>query len=46
MFEAGYSKAINEGLQALQISKELKDLRLEISTTNMLYVIQLGQGWR
>ena len=42
VFEAGYSKAIDEGLQALQIFKELKDLRLEISTINMLYVIQLG----
>ena len=42
VFEAGYSKAIDEGLEALQLLKELKDLRLEISTINMLYVIQLG----
>ena len=42
VFEAGYSKAIDEGLQALQMFKGLQDLRLEISTINMLYVIQLG----
>ena len=42
VFEAGYSKAIDEGLQALQVFQDLKDLRLEISTINMLYVIQLG----
>ena len=42
IFEAGYSSAIDEGLQMLHLMENVKNIFLEINMINMLYLIQLG----
>lgn len=42
MFEIGYSSAIDQGLAQLHQLERVTQLALEISTVNMLYVIQLA----
>jgi len=42
VFEAGYSSAIDQGLGQLHQLEGVTELTLEMSTINMLYVIQLG----
>ena len=42
IFEAGYSSAIDEGLQMLHLMENVKNIMLEINMINMLYLIQLG----
>lgn len=42
VFEAGYASAIDDGLVELSQFQDLNHVSLEISTINMLYVIQLG----
>ena len=42
VFECGYSSAIDEGLVLLQKLETVKQIHLEITMLNMLYMIQLG----
>ena len=42
VFECGYSSAIDEGLVLLHKLENVKQIHLEMTMLNMLYMIQLG----